>query len=92
MCHFDRREKSYVFSKLYFTDFSLAQTGFLYSTVYYPHVAPLAQTGMTGTDINAKAVAPGRAGRALSAVVAEAASASAIGYGRRRMAKSACSK
>jgi len=46
-------------------DFSLAQTGFLYRTGYYFHVAPLAQTGMTGADINAKAVAPGRAGRAL---------------------------
>jgi hypothetical protein len=43
MCHFDRREKSYVSSFLYDKDFSLAQTG------------------TTGTDINAKAVAPGRA-------------------------------
>ncbi len=30
-----------------------------------PLAQTLAQTGMMGTDINAKAVAPGRAGRAL---------------------------
>ncbi len=31
----------------------------LFKSLYSP--SPLAQTGMTGTDINAKAVAPGRA-------------------------------
>ena len=40
MCHFDRREKSYVFSMLRRKDFSLAQTGFLYGTGYYSRVAP----------------------------------------------------
>ena len=60
----DRREKSYAFGMLDGKDFSLAQTGF-FSPWHCPaSVAPLAQTGMMGTDINAKAVAPGRAGRA----------------------------
>jgi hypothetical protein len=54
----DRREKSYLFTKLYRKDFSLAQTGFFYGAGYYSRVAPLAQTGMTGADVNAKAVAP----------------------------------
>ena len=60
----DRREKSYVFSKLYCTDFSLAQTGFFSPANSPGSVAPLAQTGMTGKNINSKVVAPGRAGQA----------------------------
>jgi len=40
------------------------RAGFSHGTGYYYDVAPLAQTGMTGTGISAKAVAPGRAGRA----------------------------
>jgi hypothetical protein len=41
------------------------RAGLLYGTSYYSPVAPLAQTGMTRTTHLPKAVAPGRAGRAL---------------------------
>ena len=40
---------------------TLAQTGLPRRACSYIDVAPLAQTGMMGTDINARAVAPGRA-------------------------------
>jgi len=48
-----------------YQDFSLARAGFLYSTGYYSHVAPLAQTGMLKDCGLSFPFAPGRAGLAL---------------------------
>ena len=54
-----------LFARLSYQDFSLAQTGIDLPERSRAPVAPLAQTGMTRTTHLPKAVAPGRAGRAL---------------------------